>query len=414
MSMLDLSLPAWLREWLTPLFRRACPPRPRRRPGLEPLDARELLSVSTLTNVLAAGDTVTLQPNNMLWRTDPGGNTTLLDNQTQAIAAGLDASGRPALFDLKTNGHLYALTVAGGWSLLDDGARSIASSTVETGQPVLFDLKTDGRLYAYTTGGWTFMASNVAALASGFNSTGQPIAFEQTGASLYVYNIGVWAKVDGAVSMIASGQDASGRPALFDLKTNGQLFAWTATSGWALLDSASWGISTGVGPDGQQALFDFKINGQVWSYNQDGWIQVKNSDVTPPPSKGLSFANQTSKTIYVALDYHVPATATTAEAWQVTGWYTIAPGQTLLVRPAIDNEFYEYYAYSPGGSTWGGNFTLPITYGSFSYNSLDQALEASLTRPGTGYIVKGFRSLDVGATNVYGSYTVDLSAANAS
>jgi hypothetical protein len=414
LSMFELSLPARVRQWLSPLFRHAGQPRradrPTRRPALEPLDSRLLLSVTTLNNVLTQGDTVTLQPNGQVWRSDPGG-TTLIDNGVTAIAAGLDATGQPALFDLKTTGQLYSLTATSTWSLLDSSTKSIATGVVASGQPVLFDLKTNGQLSAYTTGGWTFLAANVSALAQGFDGAGRPVAFELTGSSLYGFDGGTWGLDGRGISMIASGQDTSGRLALFELTTNDTLWAWTAAGGGVVLDYSTTAISTGLGPDGQRALFDFKSNGQVWAYNQDGWLQVT-ADVAPPPSKGLYFTNQTSKTIYVALDYHVRATATTPEAWEVVGWYVIAPGQTVQVRSSIDNEFYEYYAYTPGGKSWGGYFTLPITYGTFSYNSLDTALENRLVQ--SGYFVRGFRSLDVGASNVYGNYTVTLSAANAS
>ncbi len=249
------------------------------RPMLETLENREVPSVSsTLNNVLAQGDVVSLQANGRLTRTDTAG-TTVLDDGAGSIAVGVDASGRQALYDLKTNGHLYAYG-AGGFVLLDDGTGSIASGVNGFGRQALYDLKVNGQLYAYGTGGFVLLDKQTQTIASGVDAFGRQALYDlETNGYLYAYGTGGFVLLDNQAGSIAAGVDASGHQALYDLKNNDHLYVYD-TRGFGLLDDGTGSITTGIDASGRQALYDLKVNGQLYAYGTGGFVLLDNQTQT--------------------------------------------------------------------------------------------------------------------------------------
>jgi hypothetical protein len=266
-------------------------------------------SATTLSNPLGQGGVATLQTNGQFTLTSASGMSTVLDNQTRAIAAGVTPAGQPALFDLKTTGVLYqysqgawtlmdnftqgivgGLTSSGqaglfdletigvlyqygvgGWTLLDNQAAAIFAGVSAGGQPALFDLKNGGNvLYQYTTGGWTLLDDGAGTITTGVTSTGQPALFDRKhiGTALYQYSVGGWSLLDDGAGSIYSGMTAAGQPGLFDLK-NGMVYQYSV-GGWALLDDGAGNIYSGVSATGAPALFDLKHN-HLYQYSIAGW-----------------------------------------------------------------------------------------------------------------------------------------------
>jgi hypothetical protein len=229
-------------------------------------------SATTLHNPLGQGEVVTLQPNGQLTLTSSSGMTTLLDNQTRAIVAGVTPAGQPALFDLKMSGVLYQYST-GIWTLLDNFTANIVGGVTSSGQPALFDLETTGNLlYQYGIGGWTTLDNQAVAIFGGVTSTGLPSLFDlkNGGTVLYQYSTGGWTLLDDGAGTITTGVTSTGQPALFDLKHSGKALYQYSVGGWSLLDDGAGSIFCGMTTAGQPGLFDLK-NGMVYQYSVGGW-----------------------------------------------------------------------------------------------------------------------------------------------
>jgi hypothetical protein len=301
---------------------------------------------TTLNDPLGQGEVVTLQANNQLWLTTADGARVLLDNQARAIAAGVSASGQPALFDLKTDGWLYQYS-AGVFTLLDNAGPTIAAGVTATGQPALFDLKSN-LLYQYSVGGFTLLDNQAQTIATGVTASGQPALFDLKGNTLYQYSVGGFTLLDGQSQAITAGVTASGQPALFDLKTYGVLYQYSV-GGFTLLDDQARTIAAGVGASGQPALFDLKSNGFLYMYSVGGFSLLDNA--APTIAAGVSATGQPAlfdlkgNALYQYSDFGF----TLLDSQAQTIWGVVPPGSTPWLYVLETNG--RVLRFTVGGST---------------------------------------------------------------
>jgi uncharacterized membrane protein len=116
---------------------------------------------------------------------------------------------------------------------------------------------------------------------------------------------------------------------------------------------------------------------------------------TTMSSIGLSFNNEYSETVYVAIIW----LNRQANEWEKKGWWTIKPGGTVLALGfdlSTDNEFAYYYAETAHGVKWEGAYYSEVPKSSFD-------LPQNAT--GRGWRTVGFQEIDLGN---YSGYTVSL------
>jgi hypothetical protein len=138
-------------------------------------------------------------------------------------------------------------------------------------------LYSDGELWLSGPGGSNgLLDSGSQAIATGQTAAGQPALFDlKTNGSLYQYSAAGWALLDNGAKSLVGGVTAAGAPAVFDLKPNGWLYQYAA-GGWSLLDNGAKTIFGGVSAAGQPALFDLKPNGGLYQYTAGGWSLLDN------------------------------------------------------------------------------------------------------------------------------------------
>jgi uncharacterized membrane protein len=114
-------------------------------------------------------------------------------------------------------------------------------------------------------------------------------------------------------------------------------------------------------------------------------------------SVGLSFANEHSEKVYVAIIWLNQSSGCTNGGWEKKGWYSIEPGDTETVLAfdlRTDNLYYYYYAETESGITWSGPYNSYVPRGRFDLCNSERS----------GRVV-GFQELDIG---MYSGYTVRL------
>ena len=75
----------------------------------------------------------------------------------------------------------------------------------------------------------------------------------------------------------------------------------------------------------------------------------------------LSFRNGTSETVYVVIAYNNSDCGSGSEAWMKAGWWPIQPGGSATVHGGLSNgATYFYYAHTPTGREWAGEFGTSV------------------------------------------------------
>jgi uncharacterized membrane protein len=75
----------------------------------------------------------------------------------------------------------------------------------------------------------------------------------------------------------------------------------------------------------------------------------------------LSFRNSTSEVIYVVIAYNNSDCGSGSDAWMKAGWWPVQPGTSTTAHGGLSNgATYFYYAHTPSGREWAGNFGTSV------------------------------------------------------
>jgi uncharacterized membrane protein len=112
----------------------------------------------------------------------------------------------------------------------------------------------------------------------------------------------------------------------------------------------------------------------------------------------LSFNNSTSEVIYVVIAYSSSDCGSGSAAWMKEGWWPVQPGTSTTVHGGLSNgATYFYYAHTPSGMEWAGDFITPVP---------NEAFELCWNIGETPGVQAAMREVQVPITAV--AYTVNL------
>jgi hypothetical protein len=157
----------------------------------------------------------------------------------------------------------------------NDQAMTPAGATAQTQESLV--LQQNGSLYKHTAEGLTFLSSGIAAVSNqSIDNHGQAmIDVVTTAGDAYEYHEGAgWRYLTGGARAAVSGAGAS-----YVLLNNGNLSEYRdAASGWTFLDSGVTFISAGTDRYGVNAVNEVKTGGNAWQYSDStGWHYLASS-----------------------------------------------------------------------------------------------------------------------------------------
>ena len=175
----------------------------------------------------------------------------------------VDSLGEGETVTLQSDGELTLTTASGTIIELDNGGndRSPRALLQPTCRPFSISRIMDRFTTYNSTTGWTLLDNQTATMIAGLTPGGQTCLFDlKTTGVLYQYSATGWTLLDNQTATIVAGLTSGGQTALFDLKNSGLLYQYSST-GWTLLDNRTQTVAAGVTSSGTQAIFDLKTSG---------------------------------------------------------------------------------------------------------------------------------------------------------
>jgi hypothetical protein len=324
----------------------------------------------------------------LAYRSTPGSPTVTVQGGVTTFAA--DSSG--GVYALTQAGVLLHFDAAGNQTWAKYGIQSFAS--VNAGNNI-FALQNNGELIYFNNGSWSSSQDNVSAIASSDNSSifellsdGRLYALTASGSLTYL---------DSGVSSIAS----SGGSACFELQVDGRLFAhYNDSAGhYTYLDS---GVSSIAGTGGP-ACFELMADGRLYAHNGDsaGHYTYLDSGVSSIAGTGGPICFE------LAVDGRLwSMNLVGSDTYLDSGVSSIASsGGPACFELLVDGRLAAHYSINPGDYIWLDSGVLAIATGGgprvFDLHS-DGTLYAQ-TLAAAGYMDGGSSTLDHGVAAIAGS-----------
>jgi hypothetical protein len=255
---------------------------------MESLEGRMVLSatsaVSFVTNGVAHHALYAIAANDTVEVSTDGGPFVNLGGYAKQISAGLDALGRPEVYEIDAHNAVEVTHGPGtGWTNLGGYAKQISATVANT----FYVIGTNDAVFINRGAGYTSLGSYAQQISAGADAAGNPEVYEIDGSNAVEVNRGAGFKSLGGYAKQIS---ATMNDAVFVIGSDNSVFRNTGSgSGYVPLGGYAKQISAGLDALGKPEVFAIGLDDALYVNHGTGFTTL-GGFVTEVAAPGVSIA----------------------------------------------------------------------------------------------------------------------------